>query len=136
MELVDVDAIGPESAETLLTSLPHLSWREAAPFWLRCNLARDDDIVSATRDRAADEHLRHAVAVHLRGIDPIDPGVDAAPDGVDHHLFRLVGPPRGAARLPGAVADDRDLRTTCSELPSPHAGETINRGAVTAGPAQ
>jgi hypothetical protein len=74
-------------------------------------------------DAAFVEHLGDAlfaepVAVDVRGVEEVDPGVERGPDGLSALLFGDVAPV--AADVPRPEADVRYLVASGSQLPSLH----------------
>src|SRR6185312_1232707 len=90
VNLVEIDVVGPEAAQRVLTSakdpascrapvVEHLIAHRMMQF------GGHDYIVAAPPQSFADDLLRLPIAVHVGGVDEVDPAVEAGvndPDGV------------------------------------------------------
>jgi hypothetical protein len=115
VELVEVDPLDAQPLETSLAGAAHLFSAEPRARRSRSDLGGDKDFVTPALYRTTDDGLRSAAAVDLRGVDPVDPGVDPRMDGLDHPLLRVVRTVRVPAGLPRAEADDRELGSLRAE---------------------
>jgi len=111
MELVEVDHVDPEPAEGGIASRPDLLGPEPRPLGSRGYLRRHEDAVASPGESLTDQHLGHAIAVDLSGVDPVHPGVDPRTDRIHHLGLRPVGTPGVTAGLPRPESDHRKLGT-------------------------
>ena len=117
--LVEVDPVGLQPAQRILDRAADVlpaPRRRLAVAGAVAELRRQDDLVAAPGQRAADDLLAAATAaVDLRRVEEgharVERGVDHGPRG------RLVDP---AAEVVAAEADDRHLETRAAELPCAH----------------
>lgn len=116
VHLVEVDVIHAKPVERAAHRRVDLIRSKARSFLDRRHLGKQQDIVAAAGDSPPDQPFGDAVAVHLGCVDPRLPGVEGRPYGVDHLGVGARLAPRGAARLPGPVADDADLHPCPAEL--------------------
>ena len=84
MDLVQVDVVDVESTQALVDR-PHHPTSGVAPSvdvvaHRPVELRRQDDVVSSTGDRPADDQLVLAGSVHVGGVDQVDPCVEGALD--------------------------------------------------------
>src|SRR5688500_1738916 len=139
MDLVDVDHVGLQSPQTLLTLVrdavrprvlanddvaalvvllrPRVRTLVGIP--AHAALRRQHHLVPPPPDRAGDQLLAVAEAVDRGRVDRGDAGVDAGADGVDRVAF-VVAAPHPPADRPGAEDDRRDAHAGVAELPSFH----------------
>src|SRR5213592_4191872 len=130
VHLVQVDALDAEPAERGLDlaakaqGIPHAAQRGGMVVLVPDQAGFGEDVWPVVgRDiaqRAGDDLLRVAEAVHRRRIDPVDAALDGVTDGGDRVRIILVAPgegPAAAADRPRAEADARD----------PHAGGAERR---------
>ena len=134
VHLVEVDVVGAEAAKRGLDRRADLVRPDPRALVVGRHLREEQHLVAAPRDRPPDELLGAALAVHLGGVDPGLARVERGPDGRDHVVVRCAPAPIGPARLPGAVADDRDLRVVRAEVSRSHRGESMLGGCSSALP--
>src|SRR5579884_386076 len=76
VHLVEIDAVDSEAAERQFHRAPNSVAVYARTIWARCDLCKDQWRVGAAGERGGDKLLCGARAVDLRGVDPVDPGVE------------------------------------------------------------
>jgi hypothetical protein len=98
VDLEQVDPVGAQPAQRVLHRTGDPPPRRAAPVRVLAHrhrdLRRQDDVVTATLERLADDLLRLAAGVDVGGVDDVDPGVERPVD--DAHRLVVVGGPPGA----------------------------------------
>ena len=129
--LVEVDPLEAETAQAALALLadrlgaeivPDLALRPAFP---PAAALREHEHVVTDRgwaERPPDDLLGVTEAVDRRGVDPVDPELDCAPDRGDRLVVVDRSPPEPPrpADAPGAEADHAERRAVPAEAPRPH----------------
>ena len=129
--LVEVDPLEAEPAQAALALLadrlgaevvPDLALRPAFP---PAAALREHEHVVTDRvgaERPPDDLLGVTEAVDRRGVDPVDPELDRAPDRGDRLVVVDRSPPEPPrpADAPGAEADHAERRAVPAEAPRPH----------------
>ncbi len=96
---VEVEAVRREASQAALARLAHPFARPV----LRIELAHQEDLFAAARDRLADDPFGAAVGVHLGGVDERHAEIEPGPERGD-----LTPPVRAVlAHAVGALAEDR-----------------------------
>src|SRR5262245_28497080 len=81
-------------------------------------LGRHDHLVAALAYRAADDALGPVLAVDVRGVDPVDAGVERGVASGERLLVLRAAP--APAQAPGPEADHRQLEVGAAEPPALH----------------
>ena len=137
MELVQVDVVGPEAAQTRLDLVHDVDARGAGVVGAGADgvggLRRDDDVVAGDperRERAAEHLLRVALGVDVRGVDEVDAGVEgSADDAVDVGLADAAG--RGVAGVVDGPEGHRAEGELGHEQTGAAEGAAFHRGGRT-----
>jgi hypothetical protein len=104
MALVEVDAVGAEPAQRLVARAPDVAGREVdaghppgALLERVAELRRDRDAIAIGGERAAEDRLAVAGAVHVRRVEERHAQLEAAPDSRDRVVVVDVAPARRLA---------------------------------------
>ena len=125
MNLVQVDPVRLEALQARLDLLKDPAARVAllvrvGVVHLSVHLRREHDRVAPALQGLADDLLRFAASVDIRGVDEVDPGVERGVDGAN--AFVVVGvAPRAEHHC--AEAEWRDLHAGLAELASVHVSD-------------
>ena len=96
VDLVQVDPVGAQPPQRVLHLADDPAPRAALLVRVGAHraveLGGQDDVVAATGERLADDLLRLALAVHVGGVDEVDPGVERGVDDADRLLVIRVAP--------------------------------------------
>ena len=78
MQLIEIDPIGREAAETVVDRLPHVrgTGTLARVVDRQAEFRREDHRLAAPRQRAPDELLALGTAVDVGGVEEVDAGVE------------------------------------------------------------
>ncbi len=84
MDLVQVDVVDVETAQAVVDRPHHPSPGVAPPVDVVAHrpveLGGEHDVVAPAGDRPPDDHLVLACAVHVGGVDQVDPGIERSLD--------------------------------------------------------
>ena len=132
MHLVEVDIVGPEPAQRIVERPGEPTPRAASPVGIVPHgverLGGEDDVVAPALECLPDDLFGLAAAVHIGGVDEVDPGIERPVDHPDalvvigvgeapeHHGAETVGADRDAGAAERAVVHG-DLRCAPSEAP-------------------
>src|SRR5258708_2764480 len=96
---IAVQSVGPEPLQRPLAS----SDRPVPRRVVRQDLGDDEELVALPGDRLADQSLRRARTIHLRGVDMRHAEIETAAQSRERFSgVRLLD-------IPGALADERDI---------------------------
>src|ERR1700694_4785310 len=113
VELIQIDPMHAESSRAASCSRPHHE-RQAD----RKKLGGDEHVAAPVSNRLADDALRPAEPVELRGVDEIDPQLQRPLDDRPRSLRRIVAAvaPLARAELPCPKSDGRQTHATDLEV--------------------
>src|SRR6185369_7621183 len=112
MQQVEVDAVDPEALERTVARCHQLLARGM----VRIELRHQVHLVAAAADGLAHDLLRAAIAIHLRGVDEVQPEIEARAQR--RHFARAVR--AGLSYVPGPEAQPRHLslpHSACASAP-------------------
>jgi len=97
VDLIEVDPVGPQAAQAVLDLLDDPAARVAELVGVvahgAVHLGGEDDVLApAAGERLADDLLRLAARVDVRGVDEVDPRVERAVDDPDRLVVVGIAP--------------------------------------------
>ncbi|MGX1224141.1 hypothetical protein RKD42_005400 [Streptomyces ambofaciens] len=131
VDLVEVHVVDAEAAQAVVQLGDQPATRGALVVGLVAHrhacLRGQHDVVPAPGDRLADHLLRLAAAVHVGGVDQVDPRLQG---GVDEGGGLLLGGAPDAAEVHGAERERADLHTGAAQGAVLHDGSSTGVACV------